>query len=625
MKQWNAMTKRSACESAAAEVCHDLAQLGPEVLVDFPMHRRTDGRVVWLNRRWFLAQGINVLDQNASDEIARQLLRDFCWTTLRADTHESASFYDFEEQRSFQTDRYGASSAVSHGGSGRCAVVGSLNVKGVGPTPLVSSTADWYHSHGCMWLEEAIREAIFGEVAAEEFPHGAIAAVAIIALEGRVTDRLGERVEDQRALLIRTNFIRPAHFERAVGFGTAGFPESDAFKDTQRTRLSISRLREHFNGRPIGGVRIRNLKDLFTRLGEQVGFGWAHRLFHGAYVSSNLTIDGQLCDFGSFRALPSWRAAYTVDGAFPFGKDVHAFGPLLRSLRYYFRRFGGGDDALLLSEIDTDFIVRVAQRKFRSEVADFFEIHVPLATHSQEEIRALLEHYFEMQQRQLVDYFRGDQRLRARWVYSAMEGASLENREEQKLVEELKRVIGFSEGPPSELALARWRRARRYLRPRRLLYRENLLKLCQSFLLGKTTSDGSFMCHLSELIRTVSSRSRRHWADLPLNISAISHVFDGAAVAVHGIDLTTRQFVTWLSGPVVNGEWFLFGKRIPINGLDGEGFKLHRDGRQLSAAIASSEQSAYRQSNVVVAPGIEIALDKPDVIFDRVRTSCDGR
>src|SRR5206468_820219 len=108
----------------------------------------------------------------------------------------------------FHADRYGATSGSAHGGSGRVGTNGPFNVKGLGRTPLASTMSDWQHSHGCLWLEEAVREAIYSEVADAEFPHGAVPVVAIIGTG--IRHELEDGAVGERALLVRPSFLRLA-------------------------------------------------------------------------------------------------------------------------------------------------------------------------------------------------------------------------------------------------------------------------------------------------------------------------------------------------------------------------------------------------------------------------------
>lgn len=54
------------------------------------------------------------------------------------------------------------------GGSGRAAARGIIQLKGIGSTPLVDPSSPFDHRHGALYLEDAIREATWGEINHEE-------------------------------------------------------------------------------------------------------------------------------------------------------------------------------------------------------------------------------------------------------------------------------------------------------------------------------------------------------------------------------------------------------------------------------------------------------------------------
>lgn len=193
----------------------------------FTAQRLKFARVAWLNERaWFL-RGVDVSRLDIMRLLCEELIRNFAFVTPRLERLPSvdAPFLS-DDSETFSADRYGGSFGTIHGGSGRCGSRLGLSVKGIGATPLCSDEADWYHKHGCMWLEEAIREAVLGEIAALEFPHGAVPTLAIIDTGIRVVREDGSR-EAPRALVIRPEALRVAHMERSIFFGNAGEKTSD--------------------------------------------------------------------------------------------------------------------------------------------------------------------------------------------------------------------------------------------------------------------------------------------------------------------------------------------------------------------------------------------------------------
>lgn len=140
---------------------HDDACLSEPEYVFFFAHRVPAANILWLNERWLFERGVDVRDKVSRERIERRLLSNFACVV--ADSSVDNAHLDLGRPIELWADRYGETGGATHGGSGRAGTRGPFNAKGVGRTPLVSTDTDWYHSHGCMWLEEAIREAIVGE------------------------------------------------------------------------------------------------------------------------------------------------------------------------------------------------------------------------------------------------------------------------------------------------------------------------------------------------------------------------------------------------------------------------------------------------------------------------------
>ncbi|MHB1992682.1 hypothetical protein [Metallibacterium scheffleri] len=140
-----------------------LTPLGVAAFAPFMAKRLRNPTLVWTNQRWFMKRGVDIASPVASAEIEAWLLSSFAFAIPLARDPEEA-FAD--EWRTFRADRYGGGNGhVRHGGSGRVGTLGAFQVKGIGATPLVGDIDNWSYSHGCLWLEEAIREAICGEIA----------------------------------------------------------------------------------------------------------------------------------------------------------------------------------------------------------------------------------------------------------------------------------------------------------------------------------------------------------------------------------------------------------------------------------------------------------------------------
>lgn len=295
----------------------DLAILGEEIAVRVPVRPSKGARLVWINHHWLASQGCGVDDDTARQALASELLARFA-VVVEEDSSKSGG--------SLWADRYGGSRGSPHGGSGRCAGIGGLNAKGIGRTPLASTAPLLNHADGRLPLHEALLEAVSAEIAALELPFGAVRTVAIIMLDD---------LADGDAIIVRSNPVRPAHFERSIFFGDAGHPSSAQATDARRVESAVKAA---LSGRVSG---FKTVPHMLASIARQNGAAMALRLWQGRLLTSNLSIDGALLDFGSFRAVPSWRAHFG-EADEVFGVDLAALEQAFWSLDQSFTRYGDG-------------------------------------------------------------------------------------------------------------------------------------------------------------------------------------------------------------------------------------------------------------------------------------------
>lgn len=275
--------------------------------VPVPLRRPDGAQLLWLNRRVMRDDPAWQRVGGSEEAYARHLL-DVCAVVVAAPGHVG---------RVGHADRYGGQGIGRNGGSGRAIVVDAYHVKGIGRTPLIGVGTDVAHASGGAYLEECVRETIFAEIAAAEYPHGAIPTLAIIdtgLTETWPTDA-GPKTE-RRCLLVRPNFLRPAHFERAEDF-RSGDPH-EGMRDSARVRSTLATaaqlcaepgLPEHY-------------RRFWQRWAEQLAYGFVHRLPHCAQTTSNVCLGGQLLDFGSMTAVPCWARIDAMPGADPTGAEL---------------------------------------------------------------------------------------------------------------------------------------------------------------------------------------------------------------------------------------------------------------------------------------------------------------
>lgn len=336
LEQRGAVARVEAVRQHLAVAMPDFSALSTNLHVPFEARRFRAAELVWLNRRWFTSAGLDLEDLRVAAAVEQLMLNDYgvgiVDPKLPANTFTGPIC-------TYYADRYGATGGSTQGGSGRVGILGPFNVKGIGRTPLVSRVADWQHSHGSLWLEEALREAIFSELVDAEFPYGAVPVVAIIATGIEQVLEDGKEI-GERALVVRPNFLRLATLQRTIFFGDAGHVGADQYRDAERTREVWQRLWHPEFGSLRERAACPKLEITFRRLGEQYGFGHAVRLWPGPLFSSNVSLDGRLVDFGSMRALPSWRRAQSKFASHSFGGERTIVAKLAKSIAATGARYG---------------------------------------------------------------------------------------------------------------------------------------------------------------------------------------------------------------------------------------------------------------------------------------------
>ena len=212
-------------------------------------------------------------------------------------------------------DRYGGRGLGRNGGSGRSTLVGNLYLKGVGQTPLLGASTQATHLSGGAYLEECAKEVVISEVVAAECPWGCVPVTALcLTGESVVWDTQGEKKHERQCILARPPFLRPAHFESAIGFDPADLNE--ILLDGKRVDFLTRHLQAKYANEE---ALLDDLQEFWSRWSEQIAYGFAHRLSSGGLSTANVSIDGRWVDFGSWASLPNW-------GRYVFAPRVESFG-----------------------------------------------------------------------------------------------------------------------------------------------------------------------------------------------------------------------------------------------------------------------------------------------------------
>lgn len=284
------------------------------------------------------------------------------------------------ETRLEWADRYGGGGTGAAGGSGRCAAFNSVQIKGVGATPLVAPDADAYHSSGTLMLFEAATEALFAGVYQISLPFGAVPVQAILLTGGRYTRALGGNPDAPcvRSLAVRPFVARPAHFMRnfmnPLGRRAAGEAAPGMTADAQRTAGAMAYLAANFQASlslaptetDEAALLDAGFREVARRLAWQCAASFAKRLPHGTLSCSNIGLDGAFLDFGVSNFAPAYRRQCWAHGQEPWTESLWPIRTLI-SLRQQLDKYRPSLQGSGL--IGAEMLARVYEEHFQQRLA----------------------------------------------------------------------------------------------------------------------------------------------------------------------------------------------------------------------------------------------------------------
>lgn len=546
----------------------DLSAVAPSTLVPFVAHRLRHARAVWINERWFLEKGLDVSEPETYQRVSAWLVDEFGFS-VRGDTDPASMFHDNE--KIFYADRYGSTEGTSpHGGSGRVGISGYFQVKGIGVTPLVGVGAHRDHSHGCMFLEEGIREAIYSEIAAAEFPHGAVPIVAILDVGYSLEDKAAQR----RALAVRPAVMRAAHAERAPLFlrSVKHFKVSQA-DDVKRVREVARTWSRGFNGESLASIA--PLKEFLSRVAAQIAFSNIQRFFCGGYFSSNLSVSGEILDFGNVHVLPNWSKAEVIGGTVSFGSEIELFKRIVRSILFSFQKYALiYDSRSFLSACEELQFYAADQYKefFKRECLKLFNVH---RSDDFSVIYEIVKDYFDTQQKRRFLYshgkiIRGYQQVdKSSWMLDRIKEAYGENRRGSgsdfacDLYNQLVKHFALEEDPELAVQIS-WMTAIRLLSPRSECDRGFLMSRIESMLAQSSPLN---RIELKKFVCDAVGGSRRVWPRLPNNLGVLSQVVHERTSALLCVRYPDGKAILWLEGYRISNKCVCFESALSCEEL----------------------------------------------------------
>lgn len=317
----------------------------------FDTFRLKGVELVWFNNDLLKKYNIN----GSKEEIETFLLNEYSYVLPN---YADSNRLIFNECKTFWADRYGSRHEVCNGGSARCGFDGAFQVKGIGVTPLVAQNMSKSHSHGKLFLDEAISEAIWGEICHQHLPFGSIRTLAIIKTNVQEGFSYSDNCPKKPcALAIREFSIRPAHFERATFFWP--FPEYISLRndDTARVKECINYLPRSFG---LSDSILSSKKELFDclknlvlRIAKQIAYSRVKGIPHGSLTSSNIGIDGRFLDFGTITAVPDFGNYVIANGVGAVWDDHLLITQWLKNLFVNIEKYSCLNDNLSQNDINT--------------------------------------------------------------------------------------------------------------------------------------------------------------------------------------------------------------------------------------------------------------------------------
>ncbi|MCR9306461.1 protein adenylyltransferase SelO family protein [Vibrio diabolicus] len=317
--------------------------------IEFPTYKLKSTELLWVNKSLVESYSLNSDDPNVSECI----LANYSYV---AKGYCDKKYIFTSDSKPFVADRYGSRHEVCNGGSARCGLNGQFQIKGIGVNPLLADNMKETHTNGKLFTDEAILEAIWGEICHQYLPFGAVRTLAIIKTNISSEFMYSDKKEMKPcALAIREFAVRPAHFERATFF----WPKREFMtlrnNDADRVRESVKLLHKSIEKNSVYSQysAYELLSIMVSRVAEQVAYSRVLGIPHGALTSSNISIDGRFLDFGTMTAVPDFGNYVLSEGVGAVWDDEHLIIHWLDNLAQTVSKYSSNNEKIEKRSIGT--------------------------------------------------------------------------------------------------------------------------------------------------------------------------------------------------------------------------------------------------------------------------------
>ncbi len=304
---------------------------------EFTAYKIKDAESVWLDNKAY--SEFEQLNENKIDNIQAHFLEQYAFAIPTSLLPEDQLCR--QDKQLFYAERYGGLGVGHNGGAGRCGNKKRLQVKGIGPTPMVGQNNKQWYSYGGLSLIDAVMECINSRVLNTILPLGAVKAIGVI-FTGENTAYPPARAHYQDpqigrgALLIREAALRPGHYLPSPFFKAQKKYESSIKSDLYRTREANKNLLKQFKS---DNNYILYLGRFLQNAAQQFAFSRLFRIYHGTLTASNIAFDGRWLDLTNVSFIESNQNYSLLPQNEPFFNEYNSPLKVLSELLYNYEKF----------------------------------------------------------------------------------------------------------------------------------------------------------------------------------------------------------------------------------------------------------------------------------------------
>lgn len=280
--------------------------------VEVPTRAFAQPKLLYFNVEYARELGIEIPPEGITPAFEAKIMEAFAYGV--PDPKDPPEAFK-DGKKTFYASKYGGQGAGQSKGDGRSASAGAFSVKGLGKTPLATDSS-FDHNHGGASIKESIQEAVWGEMMHQRT--GKANRVLCIIGTGTYT-HWPDGGKEARALIVRGDFVRPAHFLPSRNTDEA----TEAARKKAVKEYLFANLPQSQDMKAMSEVARLQLalkffaRDLGTVYGKMHGAGF----YHGATSPSNMMLPSGIADYGTSTSQPGFGPIAVLLHDSPFLKE----------------------------------------------------------------------------------------------------------------------------------------------------------------------------------------------------------------------------------------------------------------------------------------------------------------